>query len=744
MKSIKIRSELLCSVAIVGVLGAAAPALAQSQGAALAQAAPDTPPPPKAGAPTLSEVVVTAQKREQRLQDVPVPVTVISPQTLAQTGEVRLQEYYSSIPGFTLSPSGTVGNEQTLVIRGISSGSAQNSTVGITVDDVPFGSNSSYAGNITPDFDPSDLADVEVLRGPQGTLYGASSMGGLLKFTTVDPSVAGVSGRIQADVNTVYNGAEPGYSFRGAINIPVTNDLAVRASGFTRQDAGYIDNPLQNKTGVNEDHVYGGRVSALWSPSRLFKLKLSALYQDTRGDSTSEVDLQPGLKDLQQNPFPGCCGYNKTLQAYSAIITSKLGIVNLTSVTGYNVSTFNTTLDYSYLLSALSEPLFGTDSVRYHPTAATHKFSQEVRADIPIGQTFDWLVGGFYQHEVTSYQISIPAVNASTGTPIGNIASLTLPYNYNETAVFTDLTVHLTKQFNIQLGGRESFTSQEADTAQESGPLFGGASFVVPAVKTKPDVFTYQVTPQYTISRDMMVYVRIASGFRPGSSNVGNPDPLIPKASVPDKTVNYEVGTKGDFLEHRLTFDVSLYYIDWKNIQFQLLDPRNDLAYGSNGSSAKSEGLEISLQAKPRDGLTIGGWYSYDNAVLTQDVPPESTVYGPTGTRLPFSAHNSANLSVNQTFKIISDVDGYVGGQLSYIGGRLGDFEPTPERAVYPAYAKTDLRAGVTYKSWTATLYANNITDRRGLLGGGLGTFPPYAYYYIQPRTVGFSLAKNF
>src|SRR5206468_3611738 len=149
---------------------------------------------------------------------------------------------------------------------------------GILVDDVPYGSSTANGGGpLAPDIDPSDLSQVEVLRGSQGTLYGASSMGGLIKFVTIDPSTDAVSGRVQIGATDVYNGNKLGYTVRGAINVPLTSDFAIRASAFTRSDAGYIDDVRLHVDGVNKNRVDGGRLSALWKPSSTFSIALSAL-----------------------------------------------------------------------------------------------------------------------------------------------------------------------------------------------------------------------------------------------------------------------------------------------------------------------------------------------------------------------------------------------------------------------------------------------------------------------------------
>src|SRR5258708_31931615 len=180
--------------------------------------------------------MVRGQEREGRIEDVAVPVTAISGDWLVSNNQVRLTDYYSKLPGVNLTVNPVVGQPD-LRIRGLSTG-AGAAVVSYVVDEVPYGSAVPGGGlTTTPDFDPGDLARIEVLRGPQGTLYGASGVGGLLKFATIDPSTAGVNARVQVGGSIVSHGAV-GDSVRGAINVPLSNTFAVRVSGFTRQDPG--------------------------------------------------------------------------------------------------------------------------------------------------------------------------------------------------------------------------------------------------------------------------------------------------------------------------------------------------------------------------------------------------------------------------------------------------------------------------------------------------------------------------
>jgi iron complex outermembrane receptor protein len=175
-----------------------------------------------------------------------------------------------------------------------------------------------------------------------------------------------------------------------------------------------------------------------------------------------------------------------------------------------------------------------------------------------------------------------------------------------------------------------------------------------------------------------------------------------------------------------------------------LVNPHNELNYTINGSPAKSEGVELSIEARPLAGLTIAAWGAYDDAALTQDLPAGSTAYGVAGNRLPLSPRVSAHLSLKQDFPLWNEVTGFVGGSIDYIGNREGLFIATPDRAYYAPYARADVLAGARFDSWTVNLYGNNITDRRGVLGGGIGMFPPFSYNIIQPRTVGLDAIKKF
>ena len=550
----------------------------------------------------LAEIVVTAQKRSERLLDVPVPVSVIEADTLVATNQLRLQDYFTSVPGINLAPNQTSG-EEVLAIRGLTTGGGTNPTVGITIDDVPYGASTYLGGfDVVPELDPSDLARVEVLRGPQGTLYGASSLGGVIKFVTIDPSMDGMTGRIEAGTSSVHNAPDWGYNFRGSANVPLSDTLAVRASGFVRQDPGYIDNVQTGQRGVNKADFYGGRLAALWRPSDTLSIKVSALYQDAKQDGSSDVDKPlpgyglPPLGDLQQSYLPGTGGYERKTQGYSATISAKLGITELTAVSGYNINEYSDLPDNTYSLGPVAQQVFNVPGSPIKDLIKIKKFSQELRASTPIGQSVDWLLGAFYTHETSNPVMEDVFAANQAGQVLGlGLAALT-PNTYQEYAVFTDFTLRFSDRFNVQIGGRESEIRQSLSSTF-TGPYvpiflpFPSSPVVYPEVDSKANAFTYLVTPQLKFSPDLMVYARLASGYRPGGPNNA---PGVPRHYDPDRTKNYEIGLKGDFLNHSLAVEASVYYIDWTDLQLSLTLPTG-FGFVGNGGSAKSEGVEFSV-----------------------------------------------------------------------------------------------------------------------------------------------------
>ena len=679
------------------------------------------------------EVLVTAQKKDERLLDVPVPMTVIDVQSLTSNNQFHLQDYYASVPGLTLTQDSRGANS--ISIRGVTTGVGVTSTTGITIDDVPFGASSvSPAFNPAPDVDPNDLARIEVLRGPQGTLYGASSLGGLVKYVTIDPSTAGFSGLFQVGTEGVHNGDGAGYAASGAVNMPLTDTAAIRMSGFAHQDPGYIDNVLTGQQGINKSRTDGGRLSTLWRPSDAFMLKVSALFQDSRSDGSSQVEIAPQFADLQQSFLKGFGGYDRKIQAYSANLSGKIGRAELTSLTGYSKSDVSGSIDETYYLGSEADRLYNIGGVGFPEHNITQKLSQELRLSVPLTQWADWLLGAFYTHEKTQADAGQVLEYLVTFERGPEVLSQQLGTKYQEYAAFTDLTFKLSDAFDVQLGGREGRNRQTFD-AMATYPYPPGetSALIFPETHSNDNSFTYLFTPRYRLGPDLMTYARIASGYQPGGSNVGS-SAVVPGTFAPDKTHNYEVGAKGEFLDRRLSLDASVFHILWHDIQL-LSSSTLAYSYVLNGSRAKSDGVELSLTAKPLSGLKMSGWAVWNEAVPTEPLPGGCCA----GDRLPYSSRFSGYASATQEVPLWADVRGFVTGSLSYVGSREAEF--SSPRQTLPAYAKTDIQIGMHSEQWQGTVFVTNATDRRGYLAVQ-GGFP--FFQIIQPRTMGFNVSLKF
>jgi iron complex outermembrane recepter protein len=719
---------------------------------------------------TIEEVIVTAQKRSERLQDVPVPVTAIESEQLVNTNQVRLEDYYTKLPGLNLTTLGNTSNPL-VSIRGVTTGGYINPTVAIVVDDVPFGASAGAAQNgsatLAPSFDPSELSQIEVLRGPQGTLYGASSLGGLLKYVTATPSMDGFAGRLQVGTTSVDGGDDLGYSVRGSVNVPISDTFALRASGSTRKDAGYIDNLQTGEEDVNSLESLSGRLAVLWQPTEDFSVKLSTLYQRTEVDGTPDTHLpsapgpqtatvsgRPDLGDLEQTTLLGTGWYDQKLQAHSATVTAKFGEAELTSISGYSIGRLADSFDNTPTFGARSFVPFGVRSSAQTSDLETKKFTQEIRLVTPIASRVDWLVGAFYTDEKSDSFGIVRAVDPTTGAVAGTWARTSVSMKYSEYALFTDFTFQFTDRFDVQVGGRGSrndFTVGEATTAGPINPLvfLRPDPFVAPRFDSDDESYTYLLTPRFRVSPDLMVYARAASGYRPGGPNTSAAliAAGLPREYDADTTQNYEIGVKGAVLDDLFSFDASVYYIEWKDVQLQLRNTVNNVIfqYTLNAGAAKSEGVELSVRARPLEGLTISAWGAYNNAELTS-VPTNSVLTAREGDRLPYAARQSGSLSVDQEFPFMSSATGFIGASASYVGDRKGRFFTGVPQGTFPSYKQFDLRAGAKFDTWTVNAFMNNVSDERGVLRAGRDAVNSYLYIvtYTQPRTVGLSFTKSF
>lgn len=725
-------------------------------------------------AATMSEIVVTAQKKSERLLDVPVSVATMSGESLAQQNLVQLRDFYNRVPGVSLSGGGTEQRANGVAIRGITTGGGTASTVAFVLDDVPLTSGAASAQSPLIDVDPSDLQRVEILRGPQGTLYGASSLGGLVKYVTISPDTEQFSGRVEVGGNTIDKGGE-GWSLRGSANLPIVRDkLALRVSAFTRHDPPYLDNINTTAAGkdINDNRVQGGRVALLFKPSETLTFDLSAVRQRAKffgspqirvcpscgtGAFTGTPDFTPFHGDMTLNLAPTKRDVSFTL--YQGRANLDLGFANLTAISAWDrvksASDLDQTNTFRFLLSAFSAP---TGSVSLINADQTEKFSQEIRLASKSDGALEWLVGGFYTHEkigVDQMLIVHPA-SGSDATAYTSVA----PAKFEEESVFADATYHFTPKFDVQVGARYSSNDQDSGSSTviaSQAVRFFGPSSSEPASKSSDDAFTWLFTPRYKISQDMMAYLRVATGYRPGGPNASGVAG-IPLSFKSDSVVSYEAGLKGVIPNLNATYEAALFQIDWDDIQLLTTDVASQFTYYTNGSTARSRGLELSGRWSPVHGLSIDGAATYLDAKLTDPLRSPagaSPIYGSKGDRLPGSAKTSASLSAQYDWSVGRGISAFAGVSLAYVGDRYAEFAnilPTSTanaaygaRVELPSYTTFDLRAGAYNDDWRLTAYVKNLGDRRGIVEATTrgGTSSPQAIF-LQPRTIGATLSRSF
>jgi iron complex outermembrane receptor protein len=704
----------------------------------------------------LQEIVVTAEKRSERLEDAPVSMSVVSADSMLQNNELNLQDYYTSVPGLSISDQGA-GGRVIVAVRGLSSGGLLNPTVGITIDDVPVGSSVTTDINGTqyiPQLDPEDLQRVEVLKGPQGTLYGASSLGGVIRFVTLAPDLTSTGGRVEVDGNTI-PGAGSGYGVRAGVNVPVIADtLAIRVSAFVREDPGYVDDPTHGQNNVNTSNVEGVRFDSLWQATQALSLRVQVLAEDRRGyDGTVDTNyldqpLTPGK--LTQDRLPGFTSYAYNNQMYIATLAFRADYFDITSISSYSRTVDDESQsNYQPAFSPSAEQLFGVGGSGIFYPIDTSKATQEIRLTSSTSSKFQWLVGAFGTAEsnpVNNY--TAEANNLQTGAPVGVLLAGLESSAYHEVAAYADLKYQFTDRFDVQVGGRESHNWQRYNQIL-AGPLVGPTYAF--ATRTDDSSFTYLVTPEFRVSDSLMTYARIASGYEPGGPNTPSSPTAaatIPLSYKPSTTTNYELGVKSRLFDRRLSIDADIYYIDWSKIQLTAYGPAF-IPYIFNGGKAKSEGAELQVDAKPLETLTLSAAFAYTDAILTNNVGQGFT--GTSGDPLPYSSKYTANLTAEKTFKLSRSVDGFVGGTAAYVGKRYENFPPSvgAPTPFVPSYSRVDARTGIVWDGYTVTGYVKNVTNERGVLSSlpenlvytNSGT---WATAFIAPRTVGISVLKRF
>jgi len=725
---------------------------AQTQAPAKTSEAPSAAPAqssPPADAPEYGDIVVTAQKREQKLQDVPSSISVVSAAALEEKGATGLADLTKSVSGLQIIGGATPGTGKP-TIRGISSGTDRVALVGIYLDDVPFTSGSPRTSAVVGRalaFDPAfaDIERIEVLKGPQSTLYGASTVGGLIKYVSKRPDPTQFEGSARVGASMI-DGGGGGFNTRLSVNVPLTSNMAIRASAFYREDPGYVTEVSRSEQDANRGTAKGLRASLLFE-SGDFENILTGFIQDIRTRETSDVFLtKPTLDFLYGEPaFSSPIRQSQHYKYHSISNTStlKLPFATITNVASYN-GVFSTQLaDYSVLTGAAANRY----AQAYEPNS-NKRLSDEFRVASTPGQ-FEWLAGLWYTREKFR-SFNVFRGTDQTGTvlpttdPLYNLYNLNNLATFQEWAVFGNATYHLTPELEATVGVRYS-----KDTHDFSAVGFGVISNTVASFPTRDSSVDYLATVTFKPTSTMTLYLRAASGFRPGGPNNFVQSSIAagaPPSFKADKLWNYEAGIKGSLFDRRLSYEVAVYHMDWTDIQvnqtFPLAGGGSDSGV-ANAGKAKSDGAEMSITAQPTDQVSFGVNASYNNARITVNAPKVGAV---AGNPLPYAPKFSSNVFADFRPHITDSIDGLLGATYTFRGDQKAGFQNASTPYTLPSYGTLDLRAGLKWDRYRLDFTVDNVTNSDALTYVNVLNYKggPLAGYTLRPRTYGMALEVKF
>ncbi len=730
MSFAKVRRVAACGVS----------ALAFCQGyEAVAQEAP--------GAGDDTEIVVTATKREQSVRDIAGSVSAVSEATLQKLNAQSLADYITRVPGVVFNDYQPGVSE--VVMRGVASTTyheANQATTGYYLNELPLAEPGFPL--VIPDIDSFDVNRVEVLRGPQGTLFGSSSLGGAVNYVVneADPTRfdAGFEGMVST---TRHAGGDVGYAVKGMVNLPIVTDrLAVRVVALQRFDAGYLNNPFLGEKGSNDLRVRGLRGSIVFTPTETTRISALSMYQEYDLDDQTFVIFGP--KKTFDRPNTVAEYQDTDFMMHSLKLEQELGFATLTALGSYTEKNSNLLFDYAFgnFDPRTKTPLVGIGVGK----SKTHY--AELRLTSRGESRFRWLVGANYtrlrgegsdREELKGIGAYIDAHPAEFGGQPGSViapgdADLRNSYinRVTEKAVFGEASFDIVDKLTLTLGGRlfEYRTQSQVTLLPNARKL---APFhYAPAAETQSG-FIPKASLTFKPNNDFMAYVLYSEGFRIGGLNAfAMPYPDLPKTFGSDKTRNYEIGTRFDVVSGTFTVDLTAYHIDWANMQARLFTPGPDQrAYTVNGGGADIDGVELSLSMRPTRNLTFSSNISYNDARLSAPLPDQFAPGGahPKGSRLPGASEWLLANSIDLNFP-----DSPLKPRLGF-AHRYHSAAPVAFGSVFEKgdFHVVDLNASITIaKRYELGVFAKNLFDQYGILSAPF----TFAGSVARPRTVGATL----
>jgi iron complex outermembrane recepter protein len=755
-------NRFMASVSAISLLVLSAPAFAQD---APALDAGDTTTESEA---RQDRVIVTATRREQSLQDVPLAVTAWQQEALSEKGIVSYDGLARETPGIVLNQP--TANFNTITTRGIATngyGANLQAATAIYINELPISSN----GNSTI-LDPTlyDVERVEVLRGPQGTLFGANSLSGAVRILTKAPNPNEFEASALVDFGLV-DGDALRQRYNGMVNLPLVDDeLALRLVGFYRDEDGWVDNTGTGIEGANSLESIGGRAHLLWEPTNYFDIGLLVIHEDNKPADSGLTNPDRGdyirfteRPDLFQSNFT----------SYNLTGNYEMDWATLTSSSTYSKIDGKFIVD---LAGTFNQAIpFALDAVGYD-----ENFVQEARLASADGGDWDWIIGGFHFNKRRDidydYRSSTEFLQARnlTGLPNEYYQSFAGYFDAIESAAFGELTYRFSDQFWMTGGLRytetsvQSFTLPGGYNSNYLGVALGGFTdlelTVFPVVaaeglKVKADNVSYKASASWKPMENLTTYASVATGFRSpvanaraGAVSVVNPNDLvIPDGANSDELINYEVGMKGTFLNGKLTSNLAAYYIIWSDIQVQANRLSDQVQFATNIGEAVSQGLEFEAGYYPGNGFSLFVNGSLNDTEITELTPEEAAISG-AELGLQLAMPNFQGAATARYDYNVGEMDAFFSGTAAYVG----DFPallpnvpgqpnvPAPTFDYTDAYTVVNLQAGLSKDNWQLTGYVENLFDDNSITYVHPESFVDARYARQRPQTVGVRVSVEY
>ena len=710
---------------------ASAPAPAASAAAAV---------PKTAAVDDIQRVEVTAGKRKQLQSEVAGTVTAISGAKLEQLGTVDAEDLFKLSPGVQFSKDNADG--AMISIRGIGTNTVSDNVVfgqsptGIYIEDVPV--TDPYVYISTPDVVPFDLERVEVLRGPQGALYGSASLGGAVRYLYARPDLRQDAFSVLTGMSSVSHGGT-GYNVDTMANVVLSKDVAgLRMVVTKRKDPGYIDNVETGKKDINANDAESARVILALKPTRDLDIAASYSTQQSKQGGDGGVNQSPDELTLSA---PTDARILSKFSLSSVQANWEVAGLRVTSLTGYTTKTRNQDNDLSYLLVPDFTIYGGTpypqvDRALNFERRDSHSFTQEVRLASANPGALNWLVGAFHQRAefFRSELVTLPGADDPVNLPDDVYFETARKGVATENSIFADLDWKVTPQWSLGAGARYFRTKVDFQRSNFGAPY--------DEFDSKENGTTPKFSTRYQFTPEVSAYATASRGYRYGGINtIGS----LPYKS--DSLWNYETGLRLQPAKE-ISLDLSVFTLDWKNIQMSTTNT-DGFVIITNAAKATSSGFEATLGWRPAQDFSLNGSLALTDARLRASFDSANGRTVDSGTMLPGVAKVQSTLDATYRFAGPFQTSAAFTTVLQYVGKRNAQIDAD---LVLPSYVTADLRLAFGWSTWELTGFVQNLADRRGQSSAQVnystyqnpGAVNYTEWYPIKPRTIGVSLRYDY